>query len=188
MANNPNTHGSKNEWEEYFDVDAFLIPWQRVLQKWEDGVGLQPVGVGLENKLQAAAKMVYDAAFENPDETPSEETIRSAEWLLEMLAPGGGNDPEAFALIPDSFWPKLAGRAIVSIMKSGRKDVFLNLKDSAAYLGISETRLYHLVVTRRIPNFIDAQERNYKMRRWFRVDQLKDNYPILYKPGPGGEE
>lgn len=174
-----------------FDVDSFLIPWRRVLLKWESETGVSSIDEVMKSKLHESASKVYAAAFDNPGEVPSEDVIRNAEWLLEMLAPGGGEDPESHALIPDSFWSRLAGRAIVAIMKAGMPNVFLPMKEAAAYLGVEESRLYHLALTRRIPCYIDSHERNFRVRRRFRVDQLQTKYPIIYKAAPGsksGEE
>jgi len=159
-------------------LDDFKAPWVKIRDKWGNLTTNQQSA-----DVDSALANVYGVAFAgNPVTT---ETAKEADWLLFLLAPGGVNDWEGLALIPESFWNTISGKGIYLVMvKAHSEEQLVPMKKAAEILEVPESRIYHLALLRRIPCFLDYREKNPRKRRRVRVDLLRNHYSLVIQIQP----
>lgn len=162
--------------ENIVTFEEFAIPWLKSLGKWGSTESVSVDGLG---PVREALSSIYNVAFRG--EPVSCDIAKRVDWLLMLLSPEGENDWEGLALLPESFWNTVSGKGLFRAMSmSCAEDILVPIKRAAEILDVSEQRLYHLAVLRRIPCFPDYREKNPRKRRRLRVDLLRDHYlPVI---------
>jgi len=151
---------------------------QTILDSYQTEASNSPPAPG--KILLDGMDIIVQAAFGEPLSSAAKQQkqtyLHTIDHMVDMLvyAPGLRFQEVGWgaALLPDSFWLTLAGRAIVLALNNILGDDFCSLLAASEQMNTNPRKLYTLANTKQLPYYLHPGIRNPKQKRRVRLDHL----------------